>query len=203
MQQEIVVSYGVHYDHSPSKKARISDWFNTSPKPEPEPNPAPPVPVPELPVPKPMPVPTPAAPAPPAPPAPARAPAPKPPFPKPTSPAGPGSVMVASLEDPPMKLMLTSDGGLQIVSMDAEANKKLKKLTILKWVNQGQLVKSTNRPPKSIPYDVTLTSFAYDFSEKPITTLKELIKRYSVTEVHGYDSFPAGAPTKLVKSHAT
>ena len=78
--QEIVVSYGVHYDHSPSKKARISDWFNTSPKPEPEPNPAPPVPVPELPVPKPMPVPTPAAPAPPAPPAPARAPAPKPPF---------------------------------------------------------------------------------------------------------------------------
>ena len=102
-----------------------------------------------------------------------------------------------------MKLMLTSDGGLQIISMDAEANKKLKKLTILKWVNQGQLVKSSNRPPKSIPYDVTLTSFAYDFAAKSISTVKELIKKHGVTEVHGYESFPAGAPTKLVKSHAT
>ncbi len=34
-------------------------------------------------------------------------------------------------------------------------------------------------------------------------SLKELIRKHGVSEVHGYESFPAGAPSKLVKSHAT
>ena len=128
-------------------------------------------------------------------PKPAPTPEPKPlPKPPPVTPMDGNAVMLVCLEDPLMKPMLASDGGLQIVSLDAEASRKLKKSTILKWVNQGQLVKSNTKPPKSIPYDVTLTSFAYDFAAKSISTVKELIKKYGVKEVHGYEPFPAKSP---------
>lgn len=198
-----MVSYGVHYDHGTNKKARISDFFNANPK-LPEPSP-PPQPAPPVPVPKPVepPVPQPPVPQPPKPELPPEKPKDPEPAPAPAKTTqGPDSILVATLSDPPVRLQLTG-GVLEILSLDPDSNKKLKKMTVLKWISSGQLVKTVNRPAHSIPYDVCLNSHVWDYGDRTMCSLKELIRKHGVSEVHGYESFPAGAPSKLVKSHAT
>ena len=152
--QEVVVAYGLHYDHHPNsdKKQRISSYFapktaeteSTSPQP---------VPVPAAPVATPVvpkantpvaadPVATPATPEGKAVP---KSDLPTPPNPAPV--AAPEFVEIAELQDPPVKFMYHSKDGTLALWPQALENKRMKKNTMLIWCGSGRLMRCSSQPP--------------------------------------------------------
>ena len=152
--QQVVVAYGLHYDHHPNndKKRRISSYFapktaeteSTSPQP---------VPVPAAPVATPVvpkantpvaadPVATPATPEGKAVP---KSDLPTPPNPAPV--AAPEFVEIAELQDPPVKFMYHSKDGTLALWPQALENKRMKKNTMLIWCGSGRLMRCSSQPP--------------------------------------------------------
>ena len=108
-------------------------------------------------------------------PKPAPTPEPKPlPKPPPVTPTDGNAVMVVGLEDPLMKPMLASDGGLQIVSLDAEASRKFKKSTIL-----GQ-----SRAVGEVEHQAATVNLYCQRVDQEVWC----------DGVHGYEPFPAKSP---------
>ena len=113
--------------------------------------------------------------------------------------------MLCEVADPPLKVMLggtTANPYMSVVSLAAE-NKKLKKMTVLMWLPGGKMIRSANIPENGLKYEVSLTSTVFCFDSKTLTTMKELIKKVGVAEVHGYQSFAASSPSKLVAEGAS
>ena len=108
---------------------------------------------------------------------------------------------VAEISDPPVKLMLDGNGVLALQSMSTE-NRKLKKLSVLMENVTGKLVRSAGGavPPNSIRYSVQVNSTCVEHNTGEVTTLKDLCKKHSVNEIHGYQPFPTGIPQKLVET---
>ena len=69
------------------------------------------------------------------------------------------------------------------------------------------MIRSANGPGNGLKYEVSLTSTVFCFDSKTLTTMKELIKKAGITEIHesihGYQSFAACSPSKLVAKGAS
>ena len=77
---------------------------------------------------------------------------------------------------------------------------------VMLWVGDGKLAKSQGElPPGSLVYPDPRTQkgMCLDFESKTFSTLRDLARKYNVSDILAFRSFPPGAPGDLVPDGTT
>ncbi|CAE7253655.1 unnamed protein product [Symbiodinium sp. CCMP2592] len=108
-----------------------------------------------------------------------------------------GAVKVCEFPDPECHLLLLEDGSLALQSQ-CSTNRKLAKHSMLLWIGEGKLGKSSKPLEKALAYQPEKRTVVLDFQSKQVTTLSNMVKASpTITDVLGCKSFPAGAMSGL------
>ena len=108
-----------------------------------------------------------------------------------------GAVKVCEFPDPECHLLLLEDGSLALQSQ-CGTNRKLAKHSLLLWIGQGKLGKSSTPLENALAYHPEKLTTVLDFQTKQVTTLSHMVKaNTAITEVLGCKSFPAGGMSGL------